>query len=141
MVDGQSLGSKRYYENAGPLDSKTYFENLTDACGPETIDKTRILGKLEPHLRVKGLKFVVRDNKGDGTGEPVEYWFTEDYSAGTWTPSGVTGRKIPQPVLYKAEAERGAGDTLNASDKDDFPYKPFTVPNEVEAPAVIEVAA
>jgi len=107
MAIGSELNSGYWITQPKPLDTKTYFENLDEACGPETSpEDLRIAGHLSPGLRAKGLKFVVRDN---GNGEPAEYWFIDDYqepkteylSEPPWMIT--TPAFIPQPVLYQPE--------------------------------------
>jgi len=108
MAIGTPLNNPYWLSQLRPLDGKTYFESLDEACGPE-IGGIRSAGHLVKELRAKGLKFVIRE---DNNGEPAEYWFIEDYKPSgyttppvgpphLWPPPDIP-EVIPQPVPYQA---------------------------------------
>jgi hypothetical protein len=139
MARGTGLTGPLYNSNPEPLDSRTWFE---------TLDQMR--QEIPDNHRFKGQKFVIKNPPVEDSpgGEPREYWFIEDFVP---RPPPLGGPIVPQPVLYQVSGEEVnldehnddikahqilqdnvnkklnniAGDTIMASNKDDFPHKNF----------------
>jgi hypothetical protein len=97
------LGKNISITQEGPLDAHTYWNTLEEA-----LDTTLVNGEAKGiplKSRIKGFKFVVRD---DGTGQPAEYWFKEDYVKGNNFPPNHPNHQpafIPEPVPFQPEIE------------------------------------
>lgn len=106
-----------FFNSGGPVDANTIFSTLNEAKLAFPPNGTNAW---DPKTRYVGQKFMVQD---DGTGKPGEFW---------WPGPGLSDEDLKP---YKVEAERGAGDTLNASDKEyglitdptKFPYLPWSI--------------